>query len=196
MKKPAEKNIGQLTNEIYALLDGVSEQDAVKVLTSVSTLLGLNLRTRLHHDENQGDFSDAEQGERTAHKKPASSSNAKVFFDEKDPQTKGEEFAVAAKYRIENGLGDSHTKEDLKEVIKTKAKRSFNDKNFHRDIDNAIRQAKFFLKDDGKGQYMLSIIGEKFVDALPDRSAANEVRKSKSSTKKKKKSSTNKKSKK
>lgn len=180
-----KKNIGQLASEIYALLEGQEKEESIKILSSVSTLLGIGTIPPTSGLNSNGtpDTSMSNNQNTQTHIK-----NAKAFFDLKDPKTKGEEFAVAAKYRAEHGLGESHTKEDFKTIIKTQAKRKFDESNFARDIDNTIRQAKFFLKDDGKGQYMLSDVGEKYVDALPDRSAAHALRKGKSGTKKGKKS--------
>jgi hypothetical protein len=177
-----KKNIGQLTSEIFAILDGQEKEDCIKVLFSVSTLIGITApNPSRNSEEESGQLPRAQRNLKAAH-----TTNAKAYFDEKAPKTKGEEFAVAAKFRSENGLGDNHTKEDLKNIIKTQAKRTFNESNFARDIDNAIRHAKFFMKDDGKGQYMLSNVGEKYVDALPDRATARATRTTKGGKKNRK----------
>lgn len=182
-----KKDIGKLTSEIYDLLNGLDKEESTRVLASVSTLLSLGTLPS-NDNGSPGNLSGKPLGSGGQPKE------AKTYFDHKKPQTKGEEFAVAARFRSENGLGDSHTKDDFKTIIKAQAKRAFDEGNFNRDIDNAIRAGKFFIKGDGKGQYMLSSIGEKYVDSLPDRDAAKAARKAKGNGAKKSKKKAAKKS--
>lgn len=180
-----KKNIGQLTSEVFALLDGQEKEDINKVLASVSTLLGVEApKGNQIRGGNMPDQNNLQGG------LPAPT-NAKNYFDQKLPKGKTEDFAVAAKFRIDGGVGDIHTKEDFKTVIKTQAKRSFDDGNFARDMDNAIR-AGYFMKGDTKGEFMLSGAAEKYVDALPDRAAAIEAKNSVKAVKKAKKKTTKK----
>jgi hypothetical protein len=165
-------DVGTLVSSIYSLLKDVTAEESAKVLKSVATLLGsssvspeASFSNNTHSVHQQGELG-----------RPLTKKNAKAYFDEKKPKTKGEELAVAAKFRSEQQLGDIHTREDLKDVIKSQARRSFDEKNFARDMDNAIRQAKFFMAGDEKGQYILKDVGEKYVEALPDRTAAAETR--------------------
>jgi hypothetical protein len=105
--------------------------------------------------------------------------NEKAYFDRKDPQSKMEELAVAARYREEMLGATSSGKEDLKAITKA-ARRNFDDNNFSRDVDNARRKAGFFTRGSGKKDVIeLSYYGQEFVDALPDREAAKGVRKPK-----------------
>lgn len=175
MKKNSEKNMGQLTGEIFALLENHEKESASKILTSVATLLGISSLPGT--SPLGGGSTPPGSGEVTPGTGKFHSTDAKAFFEAKKPKTIGEIFAVAAKFRADNGLGDVHSKDDFKDIIKNKAKRTFSDKNFGRDIDNAIRQAKFFISSDQKGHYLLSSTGEDFVEALPDRAAANQTRK-------------------
>jgi hypothetical protein len=62
--------------------------------------------------------------------------NAQTYFDQKNPQSKIEELAVAARYReLKEGV-ETHEKEDLKRVI-TSARRNFDVNNYTRDLGNA-----------------------------------------------------------
>jgi hypothetical protein len=95
------------------------------------------------------------------------------FFDQKKPQGKTEELAVAVRYLEQYGNVSSPTKEQIGEAV-TSAKRNFDSKNFGRDLGNA-RAAKLFNV--GK-QIQLSHNGDSYVDALPDREAASALKKS------------------
>jgi len=176
-----KKSIGQLTNEIYGSLEALQEDERIKVLLSVSTLLGIN---DLPFSAGTGNGGTGGKTNPLQAGTVGSAKNAKDYFLQKDPKNKGELFAVAARYRTETGTENVHTREDLKTVIKTQAGRPFDDRNFPRDIKNTIAQAKFFMGGDHRGEYILSVIGEKYVDALPDRAAAEAARKSVKGTKK------------
>lgn len=178
------KNIGHLTSEIFLLLENLDKEESSKVIASVSTLLGLTIANNNSNGESKGKYKANNGIHVHEHDFSEILNDAKGFFDLKSPQTKGEEFAVAAKFRLDNNLGDSHTKEDLKSIIKNQAKRKFDDGNFNRDIDNAIRQSNFFMTSDKRGAYILSVIGEKYIDALPNRSEAAKARKKKRPIKK------------
>jgi hypothetical protein len=180
-----KKDVGQLVSEIYALLKEQDKEDNIKILSSVSTLLDINDFSILNGQlKNNGNPPPAHLH---GSKSPNENGDVKSFFDHKVPQNKGEEFAVAAKFRIDNNQGEEHTREDLKSIIKGQAKRVFDDGNFSRDISNAIRQAKFFIGGEKKGYYVLSAFGEKFVNALPDRTSALQIKKAKGGKKAKKK---------
>ncbi|MBI1215804.1 MAG: hypothetical protein GC185_08305 [Alphaproteobacteria bacterium] len=169
----AKKNIGQLAAEIYSSLEGQTLEDSHKILTTVSILLG-------------GTGISPAQGQPAGTTHPLFAGNqnppmvqmddAKAFFKQKDPQNKGEEFVVAAVFRELNNQGNAHTKDDLRTIIKSQAARKFDDKNFNRDIQNATRQAGFFLPGENKGEYTVSSYGEDYVAALPDRAAAGQIK--------------------
>jgi hypothetical protein len=177
-----KKNIGQLTGEVYALLEGQEKEESIKILASVATLLGIDVPKTSFNQQGANNTGNNNNNGATN----ATNNNAKKYFGDKAPNNKSEEFAVAAKFRVDTGAGESHSKEDLKAIIKTQAKRTFDDKNFSRDIDNA-RKGKFFIPGDAKGEYILSDVGEKYVDALPDRAAAAETKKAVKGTKKSRK---------
>ena len=192
MKKNSEKNPGQIASEIFALLENHEKESATKILASVATLLGISALPSTPSPLGSGGNGNGA----APNTGKLNSTDAKAFFEAKKPKTIGEIFAVAAKFRADNGLGDVHSKDDFKDIIKNKAKRTFSDKNFGRDIDNAIRQAKFFISSDQKGHYLLSSTGEDFVEALPDRAAANQTRKANKPTKRAKRKAAKKTSKK
>jgi hypothetical protein len=187
-----KKNIGELSSEIFALLNGQKKEDINKILASVSTLLGVEPTKVNQTSTGNIPGQNNRQAVQNGMGSNSDGLNAKTYFDQKEPKTKGEEFAVAAKFRLETNAGDVHTKDDLKSVIKNLAKRGFNESKFARDMDNAVRQAKFFMAGEQKGEYILSVVGEKYIDALPDRSAAAASRKSTKPFKRSKKKGTKK----
>ncbi|GGB01419.1 hypothetical protein [Puia dinghuensis] len=190
MKKNNEKNAGQIANEIFALLENQDKEHANRILASVATLLGVTPPAAVNGQAGNG------EGSSNGQTPLATVKDAKAFFTLKKPETIGEEFAVAAKFRVDNSLGETHTKADIKETIADKAKRNFADNNFSRDMVNAIRQAKFFIRGKKKGDYVLSALGEAYVDALPDRTAAAESRNAHKPSKRAKKKAAKKASKK
>ncbi len=112
--------------------------------------------------------------------------NAGAFFDSKEPKNKGEELAVAARFRELKQDGKTHSKTDFKQIV-TDARRNFDSSNFSRDLDNAKRQAGFFNLGTDREASQLSYYGQQYVDALPDREAVAKLRrpKIKKGTKKK-----------
>jgi hypothetical protein len=105
------------------------------------------------------------------------SRNEKAYFDLKDPQTKIEELAVAARFReeAENAVESSH--QELRAATSS-ARRNFDSKNFKRDLENA-RIAGLFNRGTGKDRAVLSHYGQEYVDALPNRDAVKTLKKPK-----------------
>jgi hypothetical protein len=104
-------------------------------------------------------------------KRPAGTASA--FFDQKQPKTKLEELAVAAKYREEIEGADASSQEQLRAVFND-ARRHFDAGNFRRDIENA-RGRGLFLRGSARNEFQLSSSGQKIVDALPDRKAIKDI---------------------
>lgn len=94
------------------------------------------------------------------------------YFAAKNPRTKGEELAAAARYRELNEGAESSTRADLERVIKN-ARRNFDAGNFRRDLENA-RTSGLFTRGSGKDSIILSTYGQSYVDALPDRAVAKQ----------------------
>lgn len=100
----------------------------------------------------------------------AGNGSIRAFFDQKDPQNKIEQLAVAARHRESTGA-TTNTREELQAAF-VAAKRPFDKNNFNRDMSNA-KTAKFFnLGADN----LLSYYGEQYVDALPDREKAAAIK--------------------
>lgn len=94
-------------------------------------------------------------------------SDAKTYFDRKQPKSKLEELAVAARFREETQGAEMSSQEELKGVFNA-ARRTFDAHNFRRDLDNA-RTKGLFLRGTARGVAQLSSGGQNLVDALPDR---------------------------
>jgi len=108
-------------------------------------------------------------GGHTPPRRPAG--GAAAFFDQKQPKTKLEELAVAAKYREDTEDAQTSNQEQLRAVF-GEARRHFDVGNFRRDIENA-KVRGLFLRSGGRNEFQLSSDGQKVVDALPDRKAAS-----------------------
>ena len=167
-----QKNIANTSVELVKLLEPYSTEERQRIIQATVILLGdinipiaPNLKT-------PGSF-----------EPKAVSGKAKEFFEQKNPKNKGEQLAVAARYREETIGVEEHSKADLKAVF-AEARRNFDDKNFHRDIDNARRQAGLFNLGTGRDVNKLSYQGQQFVDTLPDRDAASKHKKKKVNKKK------------
>lgn len=174
MKEDATVNV---LTQIFNLLTPIEPGERIRILQTVQAFFGVvAVMPQSSINQNKSVAIGA-----------SDSGDAKQFFDRKEPKNKGEDFAVAAKFSIENGQGDVHTLDSLKNIIKSQAKRRFDAQNFVRDMSNAVQNAKLFMCGDTKGEYVLSAHGEKYVDALPDRAAAKVAKKSTKKIKKAKK---------
>lgn len=165
--------LAQLPAKLYELLEPHPPEDRARIVQATMLLLG---------DE---PISAGVPGQPTptnavAPATPANPigtpSDAAAFIDEKAPKNKQELLAVAARYRELTANEETHSKEDFK-VVFTEARRNFDDHNFARDMDNTKRQSGFFIKGTGRGENKLSYYGQQFVDALPDREAAEKLNK-------------------
>ena len=180
----AKTNIAQISAKLYELLDSLDRDERAKVIQATLILFG----DAAPGSTMIGGADDSKNGI-TDLGDEDSVSDPKRFFEQKDPQNKGEELAVAAGYREIKEAVHVHNKQDLEKVI-TDARRNFDSSNFNRDIKNARNQAGFINKWTGRNSYKLSYFGQNYVDKLPDRDAAKKLRRPvKKATKKKTKSS-------
>ena len=166
-------NLPSITNKIYELLKDLSSEDRQKIIKAAFTLLGEGL-LEMNNLADTGIPLDEKQ----------SIKKTKDFFEKKDPQSKMEEIAVACKFREDTLNLHTHTKEEINKVF-VEARRNFDSDHFKRDLDNAKSKG---LITKGK-EIKLSYIGQKYVDALPNREEIKKLGKSrgrKSSSKKKK----------
>jgi hypothetical protein len=169
MDKPKSENhksnLGEVTNNVYSLLQNLESDDRQKIMNSVAQLFG-DPTTLPPPRSSAGTTNVAGQGGKVS---------AQQYFAQKAPVNKGEMLAVAARYREEHQSAQSHTSADFAAVFGA-ARRNFDRHNFQRDINNAQRQAQLFILGTPKGQYQLSYYGQQFVDALPNREAVKKLR--------------------
>jgi hypothetical protein len=180
----AKTNIAQIPAKLYELLEPLDSDERAKVIQATLILFGdAPLASTLNREADDGQNGNANSDEEGSVRDP------KSFFELKQPQNKGEELAVAARYRELKEDVHVHNKEELTKVF-TDARRNFDSSNYSRDIKNARSQAGFFNKGTGKNSEKLSYFGQNYVDALPNRDAAKKLsRPVKKSSKKKTKSS-------
>lgn len=156
-------SISETATKLLALLEPLPAEDRRRVVDGVLVLLG----EPVHHAA----------GAATLRKPPHADTGlgtAKEFFDLKQPNSKIEELAVAARFRELTADNESHAKADFEAVFKA-ARRNFDSVHFNRDLDNAKTKG-FFNKGSGKDAAVLAYYGQNYVDALPDREALKEVR--------------------
>ncbi len=162
-------------NGIVAILEPLSVEERNRAISAASTVLGDEVHVGI-----AGNLGKGEQPATPPRRLGASS--AQAYFDEKSPENKGEELAVAARYREENAGVSATTKDEFRSVLK-EARRNFDDRNFKRDLDNA-RVKGLFNRGAGKEGAVLSYFGQKYVDALPDRVAVKALGKPKGARRK------------
>ena len=164
-------SLGQLTNELYILLEPCESEIRSRAIRAVQTLLGdpgtpdaAPVVDRHVGTNGSGDsFHGLDRVE-----------DARKFFDEKAPESKLEEVAVASRF-IELSTSTDHvTKDDIKDAMLA-ARRNFDSKNFNRDMNNA-KSKGLFNKSEQPGVFTLSYHGQKYVDALPNREALKQLK--------------------
>ena len=170
----ATNKILDATSKIVALLEPLEDGDRLKVIQAAFVLLGVNAGEAIAMPT--AGMPSRAPGLAVAPSAAAKANGEKEYFDAKQPASKGEELAVACRYREEVLDASSSMKEELKAVFKA-ARRNFDDRNFARDLDNA-RTKGLFNRGSGK-DVVLSHYGQNYVDAMPDRDAVNAIRKPK-----------------
>lgn len=196
---PSDSNLADITQQIHALLVDLDSEKRQRVIASVCLLLG--------EQAPGGGYAvpGVQQVPPQVPAQPAAptlvgaaapmpdEADAQAFFDQKAPQNKGEQLAVAARFlEISEGL-EKYKKEDFKRVFDS-ARRNFDRAHFSRDLDNAKRQAGFFTMGSGSQSHSLSHYGQQYVDALPDRAAVAALRRPRLGPRKKKAAAKRKKS--
>ena len=157
-------SISETATKLLALLEPLSADDRRRVVDGVLVLLGEPIK--------QG-ATDRGHGH-PSREADAAAGTAKKFFDIKQPNSKIEELAVAARFRELRGESESHSKSDFEAVFRD-ARRNFDSVHFTRDLDNA-RTKGFFNKGAAKDAAVLAYYGQNYVDALPNREAVKQVR--------------------
>ncbi len=170
----AKKSAADTSAKLFKLLEPLSSEERIRVVRGTLTLLGEdNVSDVGGRGESDGGGQSLVRG--------GKAQGARGFFEQKDPKTKIEELAIAARYRETTANARTHTRQALEKVF-GEARRNFDSRYFARDLDNA-RTAGFFNKGgSATAGYTLSYHGQNYVDALPDREAAKLLRKPKRSS--------------
>jgi hypothetical protein len=166
-------DIAKVTSGVYTLVKDLDPGERLRAMNAVLTMLG-EAGTLSAGQGGAGSGATGAQGG-PAGTGGRATGGARAYFDTKDPKSKIEELAVAARYREENVQADTHTKEDLEAVVRTEARRNFDRNNFNRDVSNA-KVAGLFNKG---SDLALSYYGQQYVDTLPDREALARLRRPK-----------------
>jgi hypothetical protein len=167
-------SIAEITQRSYDLLKELEAEERSRVILAVQTLFGDAAGAGIVAPP-----APALVGSTSQKTTPANVSDIRAFFDLKAPENKGEELAVAARYRELNQDATAHTKEDFEAAVRA-ARRNFDSRNFTRDLNNAKIKGLF---NKGK-EHTLAYYGQGYVDALPDREALKKLRKPKGAARK------------
>jgi hypothetical protein len=157
-----KKSVAAVTNEIYELLLPLEPGDRERAVSAAQTLLGM---------QTQASSPNPSGPSTTVGNPPEGNVTAQAYFAQKQPRSVSEAYAVAARFREITSREMEHTKEQFAAVFKA-ARRSFDSRNSSRDIGNA-RISGYFTRG---SENSLSDYGQRYIDSLPDRSAANSLR--------------------
>jgi len=165
MAEKKRSDLGDGVAEMWKIMTRLAEEDRPLALAALRSMLGAPSETADTPDARgpaKGGAAKSPSGNR-------GSGDAREFFIAKNPQSKLESLAVAARFRESHGGGTTHSKEELQNVF-VRAHRNFDTANFRFDIANAKTKGFFNKGRDNQ----LSYAGQNFVDALPDREKAVE----------------------
>ena len=168
----AKNKILDAANGIVGILQPLETDERARAIQAALTVLGDSSNDALGGAGAGGSCNGATGGGHGS-----GTVTEKTFFHTKEPRTKGEELAVAARFREAQQNAPSSTREELKQAIKA-ARLNFDERNFLRDLENA-RIKGLFNRGTGKDSAVLSHYGQKYVDAMPDRDAVRALRKPK-----------------
>lgn len=170
-------SVATIPAKLYALLESLSPDERLRTVRATLMLFGADAPADLTSGTGRN-LTPTNSPPRTK------AGDVAAYFRDKNPQNKGEVLAVAARYREQFASAESHQRSDLQDTI-TRAHRNFDASHFSRDIENAKRQSGFFVLGSSKDGYRLSYYGKEFVDALPNREAADQLQRPKVRRKKK-----------
>ncbi len=161
----ATQSITEASATLYTLLEPFTTEERQRIVKATLMLLGEEA-IQLDKSEESGNNL-PKIGE------------ASEYFEHKNPQTKGEELAVAARFLELKDNAVSSKREDLESVFND-ARINFDGKRFKDNIVNAMKTARFFNTGGTKATgYTLSLYGQNYVDVLPNREAAKALQKPK-----------------
>lgn len=183
----SKNDIGNLANNVYQLLkDLESPEECRKVLHAASILLDESPPTKQISTYTQS-IVPTNDVSREPSFSNRSDISPKQFLHEKEPKTDVEKVACLA-YYLSHFLDQPHFNTiDISSLNTDAAQIKFS--NPAQSVSNATRRG--LITSGEKGTKQISAIGEKYVDALPDKVAANRVikKKRKRGTKKSKRKS-------
>jgi len=167
------------TMRVVALLDPLTPEERTRAIQAALTMLGDSTTataTGVHSASLSGTgVSGVVPPIGVVPARTLGSGTEKDYFDQKQPSNKGEELAVAGRYREESLNASQSTKDELRQTIQA-ARRNFDAGNYRRDIENARMKGLF---NRGGVDAVLSHYGQSVVDALPDRAAVKAIKKPK-----------------
>lgn len=168
----SNENLGKLVNDLYLLLDEYDTEVRTKAIQAVQVLFGDIGENMLNYSYSRKEELSGLEIEQNGLQL---AENACDFFEEKQPKSKIEELAVAARFLELSTDNHSITKSDFEDAI-VNSRRNFDSNNFRRDIGNAKFKG-LFTKTRDKGVFTLSHYGQKYVDTLPNREGLVELNK-------------------
>jgi hypothetical protein len=170
----SSKNLGALSSKVYELLDGLEAAERTKVLNAVVQLFGDPVVAQ-PSGSGAAESGKSQMGSVGSAPQQSVPGNAQQFFVHKNPSSKGEMLAVAARYREQHSAADGHRVEDFAKFF-VEARQNFDRRSFVGDMKNAQNRAGLFNKGGERGQYQLSYFGQQYVDALPNREAVKNLK--------------------
>ena len=141
----AKNKVLDATNKIVAVLQSLDTEERMLAIDAALMVLGDRPRESRGTDTS-GSRSNGGSGRSSQTSERGNGVNVtpKSYVDEKEPENKVEELAVAARYRELYENAESSTKDELGAVLGQKgARRNFNAQKFRRDAENARRNGLF-----------------------------------------------------
>jgi hypothetical protein len=163
---------GDALSRVIEQLQPFEESERERVIRAVLSFFGV--ARDAGRGDSEGRREDLPYGDGSRKKSRQAPAGAKAYFDEKQPHSKIEELAVAARFREETENADSSSQEELGAIFRA-ARRTFDAHNFKRDVDNA-RNKGLFMRGTGRDSLHLSSYGQTLVDTLPDRDSAKALK--------------------
>ena len=115
----SSKNIAGVTQQMFDLLDPLESGDPQRIISAVMTLLGEQGAQGIGSHGPGPNRETLTQTEKGSTGGSGSAIGAQVYFDSKEPHSKQEELAVAARYRELHEDSTTHTRQELQKVITT-----------------------------------------------------------------------------
>lgn len=156
-------NLGEKIKVIYECLNELEQNDRKRVLASVNALFeiyGTEAQEKKSFDSGVIEYRNGELREQAI--------SARDYFNNKNPENRGELLAIAARYLEISQNKEVLIKDDFATVLK-EARRNFDSSNFSRDMRNAVNNAKLFMSGGERETYKLSFYGQEYADNMPDK---------------------------